>query len=273
MKPIAQYFVLIFILSYCSNSYGKRGGTTIVKDTATWEMVYIHKTFDPNKNDSKADFEILTVGSNYHYYGSYGQFQVDSLALFANEWLNNLTKEQYRNLLRELENDPIHTLINRKEGKLEYFGKIFINYYRYEEPIPHFEWTLEDETMEVMGYECRKATTKWRGREWTAWYSDIPLGAGPWKFNGLPGLILRLEDSKSEHFFEAVKSMNVKFPLGYKTNLYSKTNRKKYNEELKDYKRNAGKFFFDSGMVTVSDPQREKNLKRTGLFHNPIELE
>lgn len=246
---------------------------TIIKDTALWEMVYIHTTFDPRKDRSESKFEILINGPTYISYGSYGRFQLDSIGRADPDRFTNMTREEYSALRRSLEIEMESTLVNKKEGSLEYLGRIFINSYRYEEPIPQFDWNLEDETMEVMGYECRKATTTWRGREWTAWYSDIPLSAGPWKFNGLPGLILRLEDSKNEHFFEAVKSMNEQFPFGYKKALYCKTTRKKYNDELTDYKRNAGKMFMDSGMVTISDSNRESNFRKTGLFHNPIELE
>jgi hypothetical protein len=34
------------------------------------------------------------------------------------------------------------------------------------------------------------------GRIWNAWYSeDIPASTGPWKFYGLPGFVLKAEDS------------------------------------------------------------------------------
>lgn len=56
-----------------------------------------------------------------------------------------------------------------------------------------------------MGYKCRKARLKYGGREWTAWYPppDLPISSGSWKFHGLPGLILKADDTTGMHRFEA----------------------------------------------------------------------
>ena len=60
-------------------------------------------------------------------------------------------------------------------------------YYRVEEEIPEQEWTIGDQTREVLGYECRRADCDFRGRRYTAWFAEeIPASVGPWKFGGLP---------------------------------------------------------------------------------------
>lgn len=74
--------------------------------------------------------------------------------------------------------------------------------YRYSEPMPEFHWQIQSsDVRNILGYECRKAVTTFRGRTWTAWYTtQIPVLNGPWKFNGLPGLILNAYDG--DRYFE-----------------------------------------------------------------------
>ena len=126
----------------------------------------------------------------------------------------------------------------------------------------------------MLGYQCHKATANWRGRDWTAWYSDIPEDAGPWKFQGLPGLILKIEDSSGQHYFEAIGVKNDVFPFGYKEHLYSRITREKLAKSMEDYAANIGRIVADSGMILESEEHLEKlrNSKRR-LFYAPIELE
>jgi GLPGLI family protein len=63
------------------------------------------------------------------------------------------------------------------------------------EKIYPFNWVLQNETKLIGKFKCKKATTYFRGRNYIAWYSpEIPINNGPWKFSGLPGLILELKD-------------------------------------------------------------------------------
>lgn len=44
------------------------------------------------------------------------------------------------------------------------------------------------------------------GRTYKVWYTtEIPLSDGPWKFRGLPGLILEVEDLSGEYFYTCTK--------------------------------------------------------------------
>ncbi len=61
------------------------------------------------------------------------------------------------------------------------------------------QWKIEKQTKQVGNFTCKKATCRYKGREYTAWFTpEIPISDGPWKLHGLPGLILEAEDSKGE---------------------------------------------------------------------------
>lgn len=86
-------------------------------------------------------------------------------------------------------------------------------------------WTYsEDEPVQWNGYTCNKASTTFAGREYTAWYTfDIPIVYGPYKFYGLPGLIVKLEESTGMYIWEINSLSMKKAPI----NLYE------YNKEQK----------------------------------------
>jgi GLPGLI family protein len=71
-------------------------------------------------------------------------------------------------------------------------------------------WKLSEEEKKIQGFLCKKATCSYRGRSYTAWYSpEIPIPEGPYKFKGLPGLILEIEDDREELRIWAEK---IKYP-------------------------------------------------------------
>lgn len=50
--------------------------------------------------------------------------------------------------------------------------------------------------------EMDKATCRFRGRDYEAWYTpEIPRSEGPWKLQGLPGLILKASDNRQHYTF------------------------------------------------------------------------
>lgn len=61
-----------------------------------------------------------------------------------------------------------------------------------------FNWELQIDTKQILGYDCQKATMNYRGRDYTAYFTpDIEIYAGPWKFSGLPGVILEIQSNDS----------------------------------------------------------------------------
>lgn len=69
-----------------------------------------------------------------------------------------------------------------------------------EEPIPDFDWQITGKSKTVAEHQSFEATTTFRGRDYSAWFApDIPVNAGPWKFSGLPGLILEVNDHDKQY--------------------------------------------------------------------------
>lgn len=106
----------------------------------------------------------------------------------------------------------------------------------YSEPFPLQKWKIENEKKTICGYECQKATCKWRGRDFVAWFTtQIPVSAGPWKFGGLPGLILEIRDSKNDYSWEAVAVEKGNFPIyAARRKGYKKSTRKEVQKLQKD---------------------------------------
>ncbi len=66
---------------------------------------------------------------------------------------------------------------------------------------PTINWLLQKETKKIGQFNTHKATANFRGRLYTAWYTlEVPLPYGPWKLQGLPGLILEAYDEKKEMY-------------------------------------------------------------------------
>lgn len=118
-----------------------------------------------------------------------------------------------------------------------YLGK-YNSYYT--EPYPQQQWKMGSETTIILGHKCQKATCHWRGRDFVAWFApDIPVKAGPWKFGGLPGLILKVADSTGTYRFEAVQISSKKSPI-YKFDFrsYSASTREKVWKWHKQFNEN-----------------------------------
>ena len=69
-----------------------------------------------------------------------------------------------------------------------------------------FNWKLCGGEKTICGYPCKKATTTFRGRTWTAWYApELPYSDGPWKLCGLPGLVLEANEAEGKIAFNCKK--------------------------------------------------------------------
>ncbi len=287
MKRIISIHLLLFVLSYSCWAQIKGSGfdpnqpCKVTPKEAIGKSnlicIYHYVVSDPIYDDIRDCYQILQIGKNVSRYGSYGTFRLDSALerrnaspLTEGEFLNLYNK--YKASSRILDSNII--IKDKTINQLTIYDKIFIDNYTYSEQTPYFNWTLIDETATICGYKCKKATCRFRGRQWTAWYTeDIQVCDGPWKFSGLPGLILQLEDAKEEQFFTAIAIKQHINNIYVEKRNYLKTSREKFNAELRDFKENAQQYIAGSFATPKNANGSPARIPKRRLFFNPIELE
>src|SRR6478735_8286172 len=99
---------------------------------------------------------------------------------------------------------------NQHSSQLSYLASANGKLFSVDEKIPAIEWNITQETKEIKGLQCQKATCDFKGRSYEAWFcSQLPYSNGPWKLGGLPGLIIEAYDAKKEVVFSFVSFENA----------------------------------------------------------------
>jgi len=148
---------------------------------------------------------------------------------------------------------------------------------KYTEAVPKQEWKLTNETQTIIGYKCQKATCRFRGRDFIAWFApSIPVKRGPWKFSGLPGLILKVQDKDGLYTFKAIGIETRPHPITrfkqYKE--YTRYGREKVWKMQRSYHENWFKAV-DFHKATMDAAGNMIQGEAVSIFtpYNPLELE
>ncbi len=138
-----------------------------------------------------------------------------------------------------------------------------------EPQLPKINWEITQEQKKIGTFDCQKATTRFRGRNYTAWFSpQIPVSDGPWKFHGLPGLILEAYDSEEQVQFLFTE---IESPYSAHEPIVPPTNGKKVSFE--DYKRADELELEKMRQKTMSAQERQNNMKIERVNKNLLERE
>lgn len=176
-----------------------------------YEYKYIPNSDD--KADIKKEMMLLDITKDGSSYYSQDKFVGDSIAK--------------ADLEKQLKGGSGNISINRREkpGQVSYkvtkqypdfktylFRNISTDQYKIQEDKKP-EWKILPDKEKIGAYNTQKATTNFGGREWTAWFTtDIPFQDGPYKFYGLPGLIVKIEDVTGSHSMTLVGNKTVQTP-------------------------------------------------------------
>lgn len=218
---------------------------------------------------------LLLVGNKVSHFYSYRNFLADSLRAAA-------TADQVMADLNRYRGGEFSYNIykNYPEGKITTTDAIANTIYKYEEQV-QMSWEIEPDTITVLGYSCQKATASFRGRDYTAWFTTaIPINNGPWKFSGLPGLILKVVDTQNHYLFECsgIELPETKIPVHIKKENYANVSRTEFDKVYDRYRKDPVGFVMSqmaaSGVkITIQNedgtPKNTNNVPE--MPYNPIE--
>jgi GLPGLI family protein len=192
----------------------------------TNRFIYELKYRSEPTQDYRTDLMALDIDAKNVRFYDYKFVEYDSINKKANEYSSRYSTKTDQVLTRKLNS-------NKNIWYRDFFDYFAVT------TNDEMKWKLSNETQNFEGYKVQKATTKFAGRDWTAWFSkDVNISEGPYKFRGLPGLIFILEDNQKDFIYKLVK--NIKLPKTYDTKEfvethYGKTALPVTNEKFNEY--------------------------------------
>lgn len=186
------------------------------KDTVIAKVYYIrHFISDTVTKNSGTENMILFVGKQSSVYKSFDKMYNDSILKAKANTLEILDRSKLG-----LKKAGVKQVVKfyDKPMKMTVYDKIFSDYIIHDDLTNKLAWQITGETKTIDQLTVFKATCNFRGRNYVAWFcTDIAIQDGPWKFAGLPGLILEVYDQTGTYKFmfagyQNVESQNMLMP-------------------------------------------------------------
>ncbi|MDQ0783785.1 GLPGLI family protein [Chryseobacterium sp. W4I1] len=243
-KLISIFFITLFAFTWAQDSKES-------KQTAN--RFFYELTFKPKKDSTKMD-KVITIlditDKNRSIYQDYTVIAQDSIMKIEMEAMQK--SGMMRDLSKSLKSPKISARIYKSypNMKVQYVDKIASGFtpsnIGYSEDLK-FNWNILNDKQKIGEYNTQKATTEFGGRKWTAWFStDLPFQDGPYKFWGLPGLIIKIEDDQKNYSWILQGNKKVKDYTEYsyienlmnaKGGKVNELTREKFEKTFNDFKK------------------------------------
>ena len=164
--------------------------------------------------------------------------------------------------------------IKRNSSNMFYYDKIYTtNIFYKETEFPN--WKLINETKEIEEFSVKKAEAYYGGRNWVAWYTEsIPISEGPYKFYGLPGLIISLYDEKNNFKFDLISINKNSEEFKISDYEYIKVEKNDFNKIRREFLEDPI-FFMNKGdtKIQLSKDNMDRIINNVNKNNNFIEIE
>lgn len=239
------------------------------------EVIY-QLEFQPDSTDAgsrRQEPMVLHLGQQLSRFMSHNAFRRQMAVREVQTWddMNRMLADPNTRFSSAFNAEIFHNL---PQGMLTTHDRVFTDNFEYQEPLYPFSWELGSLTDSIQGHAIQQAFTTYGGRQWVAWFAPaLPFNAGPYKFGGLPGLILKLHDSQMHYVFSLDRITAFETP-GY----IEVSDRRRISTSRQNFWQAWQRFQEDAVNITrefLIDPAPgteqtiERNMRRR---NNPIEL-
>lgn len=297
MKKSYLFLIGLFLLS---SARAQQTEPALAK--AHYLFKYVNDT--SNREQFRRDEMVLYLGKNSSYFTSYSSNRAQE---DIKKQMDNPAFDGNLKIVRNTSPTQESYYCRPHEHKLTELKDVAGDKFLVDTQWPELDWNIGEETREIGGYKTQKAQTNYKGRNYTAWFTtELPFPFGPWKLQGLPGLILEAYDDKKEVIFEYSGFdkldnglLNVELPANaVKSNLKEikkiqdafQANPQAYIQAKQAQRQNAAGVSVSGNSISVSatsakasgemdmskiksvNVQQDDNYKPSKITNNPIEL-
>lgn len=219
---------------------------------------------------------MLLIGDEVSFFQSYTAYRV--LKALRRAVKDGVFAKQYNVKQEDIPRYQYKVYKNHPKGKVTMMDRVLMSgSFLYEEDYPCMTWEYTEDTAIIAGHFTQKAVCDYGGRTWEAWFApELPFNDGPYKFCGLPGLIIKVADTQDHYRFEMLSAeIPEKMYILWDDKDCVKTTKKAFFKAYDDNMANI----IENGMERITPVDGNSNDIQHRLYlyaktkNNPIELE
>ncbi len=254
------YFVLAF------SSFSQDLDSQVIR--CQYKLTYVKDS--TNMGKTSEDLMILELGKKCSKFYSYKTYVYDSL-IDADTKAGVPPLEMIGNIGKYGKAGFRYTAyMNYPDGLVTLVDKVVADYLCFKEPLDVPQWKVKAEYDTILGYRCQAAVCSFKGRSYVAWFaSGIPVNGGPWQFSGLPGLILKVADTRNHYTFQCVGIKATSEPIVFDKKEFTEVSKKEYGKIVRRFYADLIGYLESSLGATITS--RDGGASKSKPY-NPIDL-
>lgn len=261
--------VILMVVSGFAMGQNNESSPVSYDVTCSYQLTFIP---DSTSTVSKTESFLLFFNQEQSLFKSKNRYLTDS-AIAAAERSKN--RRDLMSFLQAHRTDFQFNIVKHGCNAVRTTDQVYHNQFTYPEAPGHLQWVLAQDTATIAGYLAQRATTEFGGRKWEAWFTEaVPVSEGPYKFCGLPGLIIRLTDSKKQYDFVLNGLTQSRRELPGQIPESIQTDKSKFIKKQQEYRANPIGVAEQSGVVFTSGRSEvvQRVQQKIKSDNNPIEF-